>query len=148
MCHCPRAGLWQGSCREPGFVEGFGACLRVTLCQEQQELRAQTGPRREQARQLPPLLVDRPPPAWTTPGGLIAPFQQMHHEHFQPTHQSPALTFTHNGESLRLQGSVLGPEISTEDLRWCEGTALRERVQPCIFEDRLTRMGIDFREQD
>ena len=96
----------------------------------------------EQASQLSPLLIDGPPPAWAAPCGLIAPFQQMHHEHCQPTCQFSILTFTHSGESLRLQGGILRPEISTEDLIRCEGTALRKRVQACIFQNYLTRMGV------
>ena len=98
----------------------------------------------EQASQLPPLLADGSLPAWATPCGLIAPFQQMHHKDCQPTCQVSILPFTHSGESLRLQGGILWPEISAEDLLWCEGTALRERVQSCIFQNHLTRMGVYF----
>ena len=48
---------------QPGLVEGFGTCLGVTLCQEYRELRTYTRMRCEQASQLPPLLIDGPPPA-------------------------------------------------------------------------------------
>ena len=66
----------------------------------------------------------------------------MHHENCQPTCQVSTLTFTHSRERLRLQGGILWPEISAEGLIWCEGTALRERVQSRIFQNHLTRMRV------
>src|SRR5215475_14609287 len=96
----------------------------------------------ERASQLSPLLIDGPPPAGAAPCGLIAPFQQMHHEHCQPTCQFSILTFTHREKSFRLQGGVFGPEISTEELGRCEGTALRERVPSRVFQNRSTRISI------
>src|SRR5215510_5279405 len=96
----------------------------------------------ERASQLSPLLIDGPPPPGAAPCGLIAPFQQMHHEHCQPTCQFSILTFTHRKESLRLQGGILRPEISSEDLIRCKRTALRKRVQACIVQNYLARMGV------
>src|SRR5262245_37123398 len=98
----------------------------------------------EQTGQLPPLLADGSLPAWTAPCGLIAPFQQVHHEHYQPTCQVSILTFTHSGESLRSQGGIVWPEVSAEDLIWWEGTALWECIQPCVFQSHLTCMRIYF----